>query len=122
MNSITVDVSKVLTVLKKNKDDHIQKHKDAIEGYWAEMLLNIEKLNGKFKAKEKVEMINISLSPPISYEDEYETAIQMLQMHTEKTIEMSKEDFERTVLDKWEWKHQWSNSNSKYWDNSSKAK
>jgi hypothetical protein len=120
MNSVTVNVANVLKVLKINKKEHIKKYKEAVEGYWTEMALIIEKIKAKLDAKAKLENMNINLHIPVSYEDEYETAIQMLLMHCASTIDMSKEDFERMVLDKWEWKQNWSISNSKYWDNKSK--
>ena len=116
MKSVTVKKIELLTLLKENKEKHVEQVAKAEVGYWVEVAEAKDKLT-RLVAKLEVQHLTIHITKPESHIVDYETAIKMLEMHQGDTIEIDKEEFENFALDKWDWKERWSMSNSKYWSN-----
>jgi len=117
MQNVTVKVADLLDLLKKNRDRHKEQFELAGQGYWKKVNQTIQKLSDKRNdPKRTPDDISISIKKPVSHLEEYDTAIEMLKMHIGETFELSKEDFQNYAMDKWEWKRDWTTTNSGYWD------
>lgn len=115
LSNITVfcNVQEVLKKLQENKAEHIKLVRESKQGYLikAEEVLN-KKLN-KIKNGE-VSALHFSLLVPKDYTSEYNTAIGMLEMHTEDDIALSASDFKQFVQNEWDWVSTFVLSNSMY--------
>lgn len=57
---------------------------------------------------------SISLPEPIDRTKDYDRVIAMLEMSVEDEVELEEHDFDRYVLDNWEWKDLAYSTNSQY--------
>ncbi len=103
----------VLKVLRDNLVRHKQIVAEAKEGFLkeAERLLT-EKL-AVVKAG-KIKVLSVGLSTPADYSYEYETAIKMLELSIEPTLEMTTEMVQCYMEDRWQWQRQFTTTNSAY--------
>jgi len=51
---------------------------------------------------------------PVSYEDNYNRAIRMLELSVEEQIELEEQIFNQLVLDEWHWKQMFTSMNATY--------
>lgn len=103
----------VLKKLKANRTDHVAAVKDAREGYLkaAEQALNDKK---ELIRSGKVVAVHINLQLPLDHTAEYDTVIQMLEMHTEETIILSADEVRCLIEDKWDWMQAFLMTNQRY--------
>lgn len=108
MDSIKVDKQELLDTLKANREIHIKDFLEAQAKYRreaideiAEMLKEAKKANlGKGHKIRR----NITAVEPQSFEASYNTAIKMLEMSIDETIELSQQEFQQYVEDNWSWR------------------
>jgi hypothetical protein len=115
MNTIKVSKTELLETLTKNKAKHIQEYKEAMDGYFAEAkkaLRNLMKTCNKQEEFDFGELTHLDI--PVSHENDYETVIQMLNWDTTDTIELSRDEFTKYVMDSWLWKDTFSATISNY--------
>lgn len=100
----TYPVKDLLKTVMENRTKHINDYKDAMTNY--EKILK-EELGSLLKAMEDGEEIShhINLRQPVSYEKEYTHAIRMLEMTSNKSIEIDGYAFAKLVMDEWEWQN-----------------
>lgn len=114
---VTVEVKRLLEILKINKENHARIVKEAREGYVkeAEKILR-ERLNELLaKARDgKIVDLRFNLSPPQDYTEIYDSFIGMLEMHTDSEIDLDGEQYRNFVEDKWDWTEIFYASNSAY--------
>lgn len=113
MKTIKVNKNELLTVLKKNKEQHVKEYKKALRGY---RIQAAESLTKELKNIKDGRDFNtyFSLSKPVSYEKEYATVIGMLEMDLLTEVELDMTEFTKYVNDDWSWKSSFSASNSTY--------
>jgi hypothetical protein len=115
MNSLTISVSvaELTSKLISNRNKHAEEVKEAIKGHQVEARDLLEKaLDNLSNTPGKA--LNVHLVAVEDHTKEYDQVIEMLKMHKEPKIDMESFDFDRYVLDNWEWKKSWEASNSKY--------
>jgi len=110
---MTFPVNKLLKKLKKNRKNHKDIVKEAKQGY-AEAL--IKEFEGKLARLKKGKNINVntSLQTPGDNVAEYDTAIEMLKLTTDKTIVLAQAQFHSYVMDKWAWQASFLSNASNY--------
>ncbi len=119
---VKVRRDELLTVLRKNRGQHIQDYQAACIGYREVALRRIE---ASFQeAREVVQRLKegrtvavgfrISLSVPVSYEKAYDQIIRMMEMSVDAEIVLTASQFACFVMDDWEWKEEWAESNAPY--------
>jgi hypothetical protein len=111
--TITADTTQVLERLKHNREKHKKIVIEAREGYakQAEKALSAE-LERLRKGKNVV--VTFSLQAPQDYTKVYDTAIEMLQMHTQPKIDLNSSQVRNLMQDEWDWKSHFLMSNSLY--------
>ena len=113
MKEVTVDIDEIQQILVNNREQHKIDFADAINGYYIEIARELNAAMAVVEARGDVPYIH--LTRPESHEEDYDMAIGMLTMHTDDTITISCEDYAKFVNDNWEWKHQWTHTNTQYY-------
>lgn len=121
MKNVNVSKFKLVEILKQNKTKHVEEYRAAVPAY--EQLI-------KNKAKEiastaKGDKPNIKevqklaqelgyMRPPHNYSDEYDRAIEMLEMSVDGEYDLSESEFRQFVKDEWSFSHEVAGTNSVY--------
>lgn len=106
-------VAEVVKTLRKNREEHAKIVDEAVKGFR-------EKLRAEFASKlqeldaGKLPNTSSRHSRPQSYLTEYDSAIQMLEMTTDETLELDQSAFQCYVQNKWAWMSGFLTSNSMY--------
>jgi hypothetical protein len=103
MNEVIVEKARLLAVLKENRKNHADTLEKAISGYrkaWEDLL---ERTLQEVRNGGNIDH-GLSLPLPMDHRRDYDRAIKMLEMSTEDKIVISEKDFQRYVMDEWEWK------------------
>jgi len=110
---VKVPVKDLLEKLEANRATHIRIVQEARVGY---LEAAQKALSQKMKALKagKVLSLNFGLSLPADHTRDYDTAIGMLVMTREETIELSMDLYQQYVEDRWGWKRHFLLSNSGY--------
>ena len=103
MEAVTLNKADVLQALETNRTKREAVHLAALEGWRKEaeekLVLSLEGLRNGLTAD-----INLSVPMPRSHLAEYDRAITMLKMDINDTVVFEEHEFERYILDNWEWK------------------
>jgi len=116
MNSVKIDRDQLKTIVLENKQKHVAEYEEAVSDYKT-AVLKIAKDNLKLAQTtdmDKFKQIKSVPTPPQSYENDYNRAIRMLELSVETVIELEDEIFNQLVLDEWNWKFNFSLSNTTY--------
>lgn len=103
----------LLKVLIDNRAKHSKIVTEARKGY-------TEKARAALKRKlddietGKIVALDFSLRPPVNYTDVYDTAILMLEMHTDDTVILEANEFRNLVQDQWDWTSDFYATNKQY--------
>lgn len=103
----------ILNKLKTNREDHIKIVQEAQKGYrekFRELLTTALEHLDAGKAIEP----RIVLAVPESHVDDFDRAIEMFEMTTDKEITLSEIDFQSYVRNRWQWQGRFLASNSMY--------
>lgn len=116
MRSVKMNKTELLAIVRENKTKHIAEYEEAVTDYKA-LAINISKENLKLANTgdlDKLKEIKAMPVPPVSYENDYNRAVRMLELSVEKFIDLEDDVFNQLVLDEWRWKQVFSLSNSTY--------
>lgn len=119
MNDVRMPRQKVLDIMRKNRDQHVEMYNTAFskwkQDYAQQIQDEADRINGMtlddWDGKDTFYMTD---PRPHSYEDQYTEAIQMLEHDSRNEIVLSRSDYRRYVQDNWDWKENFMTSNSKY--------
>ncbi len=103
MKTVKIKKEELLTKIKKNRNIHEAEYNQAFEGYKKAVINGLEELIANAKAGKELKT-SINLPTPHNYTDRYDQIITMLEMSVEDVIEIDNSDFNKYVLDNWEWK------------------
>lgn len=110
---VTVKRDELLKRLRENRERHQSVVKEARAGYVdkARKLLSarLDKL-----ASGKIVNLTFSLQLPASYINAYDDAIAAFEMHTGSEIELTIDDVNNYIRDRWNWKSAFLISNASY--------
>lgn len=113
MEKVTVNKAEALAILKTNRAKHRDIFLEALDGYGKEATkILTQRLEEVKKGSRK--QIYISLPEPSDHTKDYDRAIKMLEMNISDTVMLSEQDFNNYVMDDWNWKQQFLQSNSMY--------
>ena len=113
MQTVTVKKDELLAKLKENRKNHRKVFEEAIVGYKEKVVGELRKHLERAKRGERVPH-HIQLDTPMDQTPEYDKAITMLEMSIHDEIELTANEFECLVMDRWRWKKQFVASNSIY--------
>lgn len=111
----TVNVEKVDLIAKMtiNLTQHKIDYADALEGYWKTLTKELQNLLASAMNENNIQYY-IKAEKPKSYVNSYEKAIEMVKWETSNIIELTPQEFSRFVLDDWEWKESFLQSQMLY--------
>ena len=106
-------VEEILTALKKNRAEHAKIVEEAVKGFRDKLRTElVNKLHDLDTGK--LPDTHSKLAKPQIYLAEYDSAIEMLSMTSDETLELDQSAFQCYVLNKWSWMGGFLNSNSMY--------
>lgn len=116
MRSVKIRKAELLTTLEHNRAKHVADYQTAIQVYRDDAIESLKKLVKKAQASKVGDEIELSvyLVVPRSYEEHYNTAIGMLKFSVDDTVELSMQEFQQYVEDKWHWKNEFVASTALY--------
>lgn len=103
----------LLDKIKQNKEKHSELVKESKAGYLVEAEKHLKDRLKRIKDGECVSL-NTNLAVPKDYTSEYDSCIQMFEMHQEEMVELSIQDFNKLVNDRWDWANDFFNTNARY--------
>ena len=115
MQSVIVDKEKVLERLKTNREKHAEMVGEAIEGYKEELLEALATAQRDVAADKPFDHHSIlSVTAPMDKTEEYDTAIEMMEMCLDDKVELTFQDFQHFIRDNWPWRNDFMVQNTKY--------
>jgi hypothetical protein len=116
MNSVKINRTDLLAIVRTNKEKHVREFDQAVEDYKNAVIKIAEENFALAKTGDLDEIVKIKPVPnkPNSYETSYTRAIRMLELSVDNEIELETHDFDQLVLDEWQWKASFSIMNSTY--------
>ena len=114
-NSVKVSSADLLNTLEKNLQKHQKDIKEANKNRYddiKEYFLN--KIEVMLKNEDYVMKECITFPIPKDHSEDYKKAIQMVKMSQENIIELTENQFDRLVMDNWQWKKDFIATSSLY--------
>lgn len=107
LDGVKIDRNELLKVLKENKEKHVidvaeamALRRDEIISYFTDSLERMNR-DSTWNPKEK-----INFPMPADHSADYEKAIRMVTMTQETIIELDENQFDKLVMDNWDWKQE----------------
>lgn len=110
---VTCDKDQILEKLRENRELHSKLVAEARKGYIARAQEALAEKLSKLR-EGKVTELSFMLSVPRDFTGLYDTAIAMLEAHTEPTIELSAGEFRHFLQDEWDWTREFVAANAIY--------
>jgi len=130
MDCVRIDKRRLMDKVRENRASHETAYNEAVEAYKVVVINKIQERLQDEKAKyeklvarileestnfEKDPSINLQwvmVTKPISYLEDYDTAISMLDFSLDRVAELDRQEFQSCVMDNWEWKKDFININN----------
>lgn len=109
--SVTVPTTELLTKLKDNLEEHKKIYAEAVDGFKKHARGKLENVLELCDGRQDV---YIHIDAPKDYSEVYVSAIGMLEMHKDETIELDADTYRHLAEDKWDWMENFLTSNSRY--------
>lgn len=100
--TVTVPKAKLLDTLRVNQRTHRDTFLRAQEKYRERVIAELDRRLADARAGGRIDL-GFRLPEPVDYTGNYDTAIAMVEWEVGDTVTLSAGDFERYVLDQWEW-------------------
>lgn len=113
MNEIKVNKAELLATVKKNRDAHRAIFEKACEGYRSKAVAELEAMLTEARAGKQIRR-GLSLVEPMDQTRDYDRVIRMLEMSVSTEVELGETEFSQYVMDDWQWKRQFTLTNSAY--------
>ncbi len=96
------NVENLLAILKKNRAGHRELFEEAWGEYRRRVVTAMEHNLDAIKAGGPIDH-RITMRTPEDHTEEYDAVIGLLEMSTQPDVELTAHDYERFVMDRWEW-------------------
>lgn len=104
LDSVRVDKKQLLATLRQNHEKHKQEFAAAIEGWKAEVIGKLEKLLAEARDGTCfAHSVSLHVGKPEDHSEDYVRVIKLLEYSLDQELELSTEEFNRFVLDNWQW-------------------
>ena len=113
MDTVKVKREELLSKVVANRANHRQTFEDGQEVYREQVIAELDQMLEDARRGRKVKRA-ISLPEPEDHTRDYDRVISMLEMSVDPVIELDEEDFERYVMDQWEWNASFQRSTAAY--------
>jgi hypothetical protein len=123
MRDVKVKRQELLEKVRANRGKHITEYDEAVDGYKAAAIAEIER--GMKKLRQQVqdlqggEMIRLAavafnLAVPENHAKDYDQVIAMLEMSVDDELSIRSDEFACYVMDDWDWKEHFVNVSNTY--------
>jgi len=113
MKTVRVEKSKLLNVILVNKAKHVAEYISARKIFIDDAIEKLQSMLDAARGHGKI-IQSLGLIEPQCYVSEYDTVIKMLEMGVDEYIELTQQEFQQYVEDKWQWRNQFLASTSVY--------
>ena len=113
MDAIVVDKRRLLEIMKRNRENHAKIVEEAQAGFRTRVISRLDEMLAMAKKGKKID-INVGLQMPVDMTSEYDTAIGMLELDINATVELDQYQYKNWVQDDWDWSRQALASNAFY--------
>jgi hypothetical protein len=110
---VTCKTKEVLKKAKKSREEHAKIVKEARKGYLEKAQAALRERLQELEAG-KLKALSFRLKVPSDHTSEYDTVIQMLEMHQPDTIDLNADEVRHLIEDKWDWTDEFLTSNALY--------
>lgn len=111
----TVRMSKemLLERITKNRDEHRKIFEEAMEGWKRSVIEALEKAHQE-ALEGRAYRIQFHIERPVDHSDDYDSVIELLEASLDEEFELTYQEFNNFVLDKWGWQHAFLTSAASY--------
>lgn len=113
MDMVRVRKEQLLEMVRKNRDAHRALFLKAQEGFRARAVEEMDEMLRLAREGKEVRLY-VGLTAPADHTDEYDRAIQMLEMSTDDIVEIDQQTFAQLVRNEWAWFGQTTATNMTY--------
>lgn len=113
MKTVKVNVEELLKTVKKNRDAHRELFLKAQEGYREMVIEELDRMLSDARTGKPLR-VSIKAPQPEDHTDDYDRVLKMLIMSVDEEIELDVLEFDRYVMDNWEWARLAAASNTMY--------
>ncbi len=107
LDKVKVLKDELLGIMKKNREQHaidvkelmLSRHNE-VKAYFSQMLEKMQS-DPEFQPSE-----SINFPVPVDNTASYDRAIKMVEMSIDQEVELTEHQFDKLVMDNWEWKHE----------------
>ena len=102
MNTVKVKREELLTKVRANRDAHRELFLKAQEGYRKLVIEELDRMLADAREGRRIQR-SVTLTEPSNHIKDYDRVITMLEMSVDDTITLEAHDFDRYVMDNWDW-------------------
>lgn len=113
MQRVEVDRTKLLDILRTNRDEHRNLFEKALSIYQERLLKHLERRIEEVKKGQKIDHY-IRMPVPEDHTSDYDRVIKMVEMSLSDEIELTAADFSQYVMDDWSWKESFASNTTSY--------
>jgi hypothetical protein len=113
MNVVRVKKDELRAKIQANRDRHREVFLDALDGYRAEAIRQLEEHIERIRAGDP-SVVRVYIDAPEDHTADYDVVLAMIDMEVEDTIQLSHQAFTQYVMDDWSWKRAWLQTASVY--------
>ena len=111
--TVVCKTKEILDILFKNRETHSKLVAEARQGYVKKAKESLKHRLDQL-AEGKIVSLQFNITVPQDYTSVYDTAIQMLKLHQNDTIQLPAKEVRQLVQDEWDWMSHFITSNSGY--------
>ena len=113
LESMRINRGDLLARIKVNRGMHRDEFERAQVGYRQAMIEELDRMLADAREGRGIKR-GVSMPEPQDHTESYDTVIHMLEMCVDDVVEISMHEFDNYVRDNWQWKQQFSATNSTY--------
>lgn len=121
LHSVRVERAALIERIAKNREDHRKIYEEAMAGWKKAVIEEIERMH-KDALEGKDFRLRINLVRPEDHTDEYDSVLELLAMSLDDEFELTYQEFNNFVLDKWGWQHDFLTMSASYGSSTAREK
>lgn len=111
---VKVQKQALIDALTKNRDQHKVIFEEAMEGFAKMAQETLEKNLEAIRKGKPSRSVQINLPLPVNHIKDYDRVIKMLEMHQAADMDIPESEFQKYVMDDWDWRREFYIGNSQY--------
>lgn len=121
LHTVRVERAALIERIQTNRDDHRKIYEEAMEGWKKAVTEELERMY-QDALKGKDYRLRINLVRPDDHTDEYDSVLELLEMSLDDEFELTYQEFNNFVLDKWGWQNDFLTMSASYGSLSAREK